>query len=87
MKKLVEQSEENLLDYYLGKNVLIHGAMYHYAGKVTAIDSDYKFVRLENAKLVLNSSVDEDTFEKSKDFKSTTILVQVAFIEMVNERD
>ena len=30
MKKLVEQSEEKLLDGYLGKHVLIHGAMYHF---------------------------------------------------------
>jgi len=87
MKQLIEHSEENLLDYYLGKNVVIHCAMYHYAGKITAIDSDYKFIKVENAQLVLNSEVDKSGFEKSKTFKSTTILIQVEFIEMVNERD
>ena len=85
MKQLVKETKDNLIDSYLGKTVLIHGAIYHYSGEVTAIDEH--FVKLENSKLILNSDVDKEGFENAKDFKKGkgVILVGREMIEAIFE--
>ena len=85
MKSIVRESNETLIDSYLGKTVLIHGAIYHYSGEVTAIDDH--FLKLENSKLVLNSDVDKEGFENYKDFKKGegVILVGREMIEAMFE--
>lgn len=85
MKQVIQENEANIIDEMLGKKVLIHCAMYHYAGEVVAIDSD--FLKLKNPKIVLNSSVDEDEHTTAKKFKTSSIIIAKSFIEMVTEDD
>lgn len=75
--------KDELISAYLGKTVLIHGAIYHYSGKVEDVDDH--FVKLSEAVLVLNSHVDAEGFETSREFKKGegVILVGREMIEAI----
>ena len=85
MKTIIKETSDSLIDFYLGKTVVIHGAIFHYSGEVVAIDEN--FLKLEKAILVLNSEVDEEGFKTSKTFKkgAGVVLVGREMIEAIYE--
>ena len=85
IKEVVKQNEGSLLDIYLGKDVMIFGACYHYAGKITKMDETH--ILLEDAKHVLQSEVGADGASEFKRYKDGMVLLSKCAIESVYLHD
>lgn len=85
IKEVVKENEGSLLDSYLGKDVMIFGACYHYAGKITKMDDTH--ILLEDAKHVLQSEVGVAEASEFKKYKDGLVLVSKGAIESIYLHD